>query len=517
MDRAERVAGGLAPLAWVGLSAFAMARLMIYLFTGAPGEFGWFRDELYYLACADHLAWGYVDHPPLSVFLLAVGRFLLGESLFAVRLVSSLVSSLWLIGIGLLAREMGGDKRAQLLAAVLAFAAPQFWGMHGYYSMNVFDGLFWLGAFLLMARMLRIGDQKLWLALGFWLGIGLLNKISLLWFGAGLLVALLISPQRRWLLNWRPYAGAGIAFLLFSPYLIWQMVHDWPTLLFMRNAMQYKYVDRSLLDLLSSLVLDMHPATLPFWLGGFVALLFYKPIRAFRPLAWLFITVLAILTASGSAKPSYLSPSLVLLFAAGAILLSGWTRNKLRWLPLAITLLTAAQGLPFIPFAIPVLDEEEYVSYAELMGIGPSTSERKELGPLPQHFADRHGWEELAVEVSTAYQSLTPEEQLDCAVLVWNYGEAGAIDYYRSNNPLPPVYCGHNNYYLWGPPAETASVWIILGAEEDDLMDEFEQVEMVGEWDNPWAMPYERHQWIRICRQPYRTIQEIWPELRNFN
>lgn len=517
MERESNIGENVAPLAWRGLAALAVARFLVFLLTGTPGEFSWFRDELYYLACADHLAWGYVDHPPLSVFLLAVYRTLFGESLLAIRLFSSLISAIWLFGVGVLAREMGGDKRAQLMAAVLAFAAPQLWGMHGFYSMNVFDALFWLGGFLLLARMLRTGNQNLWLHLGGWLGLGLLNKISLLWFGAGVVVALSAGPQRKWLLGWRPYAGGGLAMLLFSPYLIWQIAHDWPTLEFMRNALQNKYVDRSLLDLLLALVLDMHPATLPLWVGGLVALIVYKPLRTFRPLAWIFGTVVAILSLSGSAKPEYLSPAFVLLFSAGAIVLSGWTTQKARWLPGVVAGLTIAMTIPFIPFAIPALDEARYFAYAEAMGIAPSTSEKKELGPLPQHFADRHGWEELALEMSRAYLTLSPVEQQDCAILVWNYGEAGAIDHFRGRYPLPPVYCGHNNYYLWGPPERSPGIWLVLGAEEDDLAKVFEQVEQVGQWDSPWAMPYERHQWIRIGRGPTQDIKEMWPEFRSYN
>ena len=507
----------LAPVAWIPLLLIALLRIGTYLLAGTPGEYGIFRDELYYLACANHPAFGYVDQPPLSIFVLIIWRTLFGDSLVSLHILPALVSAGWLTGVGLLARELGGRPAAQVLAAALAFAGPQAWGMHGYYSMNVFDALFWIGACLMVARLLRTGDQRYWLFIGVWLGVGLMNKISLLWFAAGLVISLLPSYRRRWLLRWRPYAAVGLTLILFSPYIIWQVTHDWPTLEFMRNAMRYKFVERSLAGLLGGMILEMNPLTLPLWGGGLLMLVLYRPLKDFRPLAWLFLAVLTILAISGSAKPQYLGPAMPILLAAGAVGFQMLLNKRWRFLLPVLSLIMLLSAYLLLPFAIPVCTETEYIALAQKAGVTPATDEKKELGSLPQHFADRHGWENLARTLSTVYLSLPAGEREQCAILVENYGQAGAVDYYRKNYPLPPVLCGHNNYYLWGPPEETPQVVIVYGIESDDLVDEFAKVETVAEVDNVWSMPYERHRLVRIGRQPYRTIQSIWPELRNFD
>ena len=224
------------------LGLLAAAKLLVHL--AAISRYGYFRDELYYLACADHLGWGYVEHPPLSIAVLAAVRAVLGDSLVALRIVPVLAGMVIIFLVGALTRRLGGGRFAQGLAGLCALAAPVFLGQDRYYSMNAFDLLFWTLAAWALVRALEGGAPRHWIALGGVLGLGLLNKISLLWFGGGLFVGLLLTPHRRVLRTGWPWVAGGIASLLFLPYLIWQMQHGWPVREFMHNATSRKGVRR---------------------------------------------------------------------------------------------------------------------------------------------------------------------------------------------------------------------------------------------------------------------------------
>ena len=214
------------PLAWAALALVAVASVGVHAL--CLGQYGWFRDELYYASCARRLAWGYVDHPPLSIGLLALVRTVFGSGLEAPRLLAALVSAATCLTAGAIARELGGRRFAQVLAALALALAPMSLAIGHYYSMNVLDMLFWSAATLLALRAFDSGARGTWLSLGLLLGLGLLNKWSVLWLGCGLAVALLVSPRRGQLRSAGPWLGAALAALLFAPNLGWEWRHGWP-------------------------------------------------------------------------------------------------------------------------------------------------------------------------------------------------------------------------------------------------------------------------------------------------
>src|SRR6185295_17060458 len=215
-------------------SAFALASLALHV--SALTQYGWFRDEFYYVACAARLDWGYVDHPPLSIAVMALVRLLFGDSLVAFRLVAALIGAATVYFTGRLARDLGGGRFAQALAGFAALVAPVFLGVSRFYSMNVLDLLLWTLAALALVAALRGDRAREWVVLGVVVGLGLLNKISLLWFIAGLFIGFLLTPYRRRLATPGPWIAGAIATALFVPHVVWQIAHGWPTLEFMRNA-----------------------------------------------------------------------------------------------------------------------------------------------------------------------------------------------------------------------------------------------------------------------------------------
>jgi hypothetical protein len=483
----------------------------------AGPRYGLFRDEYYYLACADHLAWGYVDQPPLSIAVLAGVRALLGDGIFAIRLVPALLHGILILATARLAREMSGGRAAQGLAGLAVAIVPQLLGLFGYYSMNAFDLLFWSLGFWLLIRLVASSEPRLWLAFGVLFGVGLLNKVSLLLFAGGLAVAVVATPLRRHLRSWQLWAGAGIALALFAPHIVWQIRNGWPTLEFMANATRYKNAPMAPLEFFAAQVRENHPFTAPLWIGGLLWLLVGREGKRFRALGFLFLTVLGVMLATRS-KPYYLAGAFPVLFAAGAVALERFSAaRRWRWpIPAAAAVLLAGGAL-VAPLAIPILPVERLVAYQRALGAAPKAAENNALGALSQHFADRFGWPEMTAAVARAWSSLSPEERRDAMIVGSNYGEASAINYFGRELGLPLAVSQHNSFYLWGPGRRDApSVVILVGFDAEDVADTFERVDEAGRIEAPYAMPYETRRPILIGRGFKLPLAEAWRRGKHF-
>lgn len=486
----------------------ALAVGALHLATG--WRYGLFRDEFYYLACARHLDWGYVDHPPLSIIVLAGVRAVLGDSLVALRIVPALLLGLLVWMTARLAREMGGGRFAQSLAALAVAIAPQYLAITGFYSMNAFDLVYWALAALLVVRLVRTDDVRLWRPLGVVVGLGLLNKISVLVFALGLAVAVLLTPLRRHLARRELWEGIALALLLASPYMVWQLRHDWATVEFTRNAARFKNVALSPLGLAAAELRDVHPLNGLLALLGCAWLLVGSAGRRFRALAIVFITTFVVLAVQHS-KPYYLGAALPMLLAAGAIVTERFTETHARrWVRPGVLVVMVMGGALTAPLAIPVLPVETLIAYQRALGIRPTASENNRLGLLDQHFADRFGWQELAGEVARIYTALPADERGRAVIVTRNYGEAGAIDYYGRRYGLPAAVSQHNNYYLWGPGPGSPSVFIMVGWPAKDLAEAFSQVSAAGRVESPYAMPFETRWPIHVCRGLKLPLGEAW-------
>ncbi|HEV8337406.1 MAG TPA: glycosyltransferase family 39 protein [Candidatus Polarisedimenticolia bacterium] len=494
-----------------------LAALKLLLHLAAINHYGYFRDELYYLASTEHLDWGYVDHPPLSIAVLAAVRAAFGDSLAALRIVPVLSGVATIVLVGLMARRLGGGRFAQGLAALGALMAPVFLGQDRYYSMNAFDVLFWTLAVWTLVRALDGGGTRPWVVLGVVTGLGLLNKISMLWFGAGLLAGLLLTPHRRALRTIGPWLAGGIAGVIFLPYVLWEARHGWPTLEFMHNATTQKMAEVSPLRFLLEQILQMNPGAAPVWIAGILFGLFAREGRRWRALVWIYFAVLALLVAGGRSRASYLAVAYPMLLALGGVALEGVTATAgRRWMRPALAVLVVGLGLVALPMALPILPVETFVRYQSALGLSPKTEERHRMGPLPQHYADMFGWEQMTQLVAEAYRRLSPDERRHCRVFGQNYGEAGAIDVLGRRLGLPRALSGHNSYWLWGPGGDDWNVLIIIGGDRQDNAEFFEEIEIVGQTDSPWSMPYERGLDVSIARRPKMSIREAWPRLKMY-
>lgn len=500
------------------LALGAPAALQLALNLAFLTGYGIFRDELYYLACAARLDWGYVDQPPFVAVATALWTALFGDSLASLRVLPALAGAAAVMVIGSTARILGGGRFAVLLAGFAAALAPVVLSLTSYLSMNAFDLLFQALAVRLAAAWLAGGRNRLWIYFGLVAGLGLQNKIGVLFLGFGVVVGLIAA--RRWdaFRTKELWLGGVLAGLLFAPHLIWQQLHGWPTLEFIERANAVKNVDYAWGDFLLEQVLQNGPLAAVVWISGLFSLVAVGRFRPFRALGFAWLAVLAVLL-STSAKPYYLAPVYAPLWAAGAVAIEGWARRSRgrRIVAAAFAALLVLSALLIAPLARPVLPVERYVAYAAALGEEPGTDERHELGRLPQFFADMQEWRELAGAAAVAASRLTPEEKRVACVFGQNYGEAGAVERFGRELGLPPAISAHNSWFLWGPGACTGEVLIVFGDHRERLEELFESVELGATFDCRDCMPYEDELPIWIARNPRASLESIWPEIKNFS
>jgi len=496
---------------------FAFGTLALHLLVNAFGGYGIFRDEFYYIACSKRLAAGYVDQPPLAMFLLAASRALFGVSQLGLRVLPAVSHALTVLLGGLIARRLGGRKTAVTLTCLAAAFAPIIIGHAGIYQMNAFSHLFWTLAAYLLVRIIDRSRPALWIILGIVMGLGLLNKIDFLWFGVGLAASLLLTDLRKHLATPWPYAAAAVALLVFSPFIFWNIAHDFAHLDFIRGATSGKYSGLTRLDFLAGQMLNINPINLLLCVPGLLFLLFSRQARSYRALGIVFVSAFFILLANPHSKAEYLGPAYTMILAAGGVAVERWaSRGRRRYAAASLAFLSVLTSLLMLPFAVPVLPVETFIKYSAAIGAGPSTSEGLELAELPQFFADMFGWEGLAKDVSAVYQALPDSEKPSTVVLTQNYGEAGALEYYAPRYPLPRVISTHNSYWFWGYPEAGIKTVIVVRGEEEDHSKSCDEVTLAAVHTCRYCMPYENNAPIYVCRGLRRTLAEIWESDRSF-
>ncbi|HEX4640464.1 MAG TPA: glycosyltransferase family 39 protein [Chthoniobacterales bacterium] len=494
------------------VALIAVANLLFHLLIA--NRYGIFRDELYYLACSEHLDAGYVDQPPLIGFITWFARHVFGESLLGLRFLPALAGAVTVWLTGKLARELGGGAFAQGLAALATFAAPVFLLMHHWLTMNAFEPLIWLGCVWCVVRAIDRNEPRYWLWFGGLIGVGMENKYSTAFFAFAVVAGLVLTPQRRFLASKWIWLGALCSLLIFLPNFIWMARHNFPFLELMHNIRSgHRDIVRGPVDFIIDQAKMMNPILFPLWVGGLVWLFASRVGRRFRILGWIYLLLLVAFIAL-KAKNYYGAPAYPMLFAAGAVAFENLSR--LRWArPVylgAIVLVTSVLA----PLSVPVLSPENYVAYQKALGIAPLKAENQPTGPLPQHFADEFAWEEMARKVGEIYNALPPEQRAKTAIFANNYGEAGAIDFFGKKFGLPKSICNHQSYWLWGPRDYTGESVIVLGGNGKGEREHFASVEVAGRTDHPYSLRYE-HFDIFLCRDLNTTLQALWPKTKKWN
>jgi hypothetical protein len=475
--------------------------------------------ELYFLDCARHLDWGYVDCAPL-VAVYAKIALLFGGSLPALRILPMLAGAGILALTVLLARQLGGGALAQALAALAILIAPVHLMIGSILSMNAFEPLFWMGCALILIRIIRGDDPRLWILFGVLAGLGLENKHSTLFFGAAVAVAVVATPLRRELLRPWIWIGAAVALAIFLPNIIWQWQNGFPTVEDLQNVRAIgKNVELAPIPFFGEQIMMMHPVNAPIWLAGLWFLLFGRG-RAFRALGITYVVLLALFMLL-HAKSYYLAPAYPMLLAAGGAAIEAWTaqlasrRRQLvsRSFVIAVVIVFGAITMPM---ALPVLSPQRHVDYLTRLGLEPSKTEVAHIGPLEQLWGDQFGWPELVEEIAEIYWALPEEERSRTGIFASNYGEAGAINLFGPEHSLPPAICAHQSHSMWGPGDFDGDQLIWLQWSTESLERICGSVEIVGEHSHQWGMAEENRP-IMLCRDLSPSLVEQWPELRHWN
>jgi hypothetical protein len=496
------------------VAALAVSKLLIHLYAGR--SYGYFVDELYYIACGKHMDWGYVDQPPLAPLVMWCVRHTLGQSLAAIRFLPAVVGACEVAVAGLIARDLGGERFAQGFAALATLTAPGVLGVDGFYSMNAFEPLFWMGCAWLLIRIVKSGRQRLWICFGALAGIGLENKYSMGIFGAGVVLGLLLTAQRRELASKWLWIGGAIAALLFLPNLLWNVQHHFPFVELQNNIHRSgRDVALSPLAFLGQEALAMHPLALPVWLAGLWFFFAAPAGKPFRALGWTWVFTAAVIAAV-SPRVYYLFPAFPMLFAAGAVYWEGrFASVRMAWKMIWPAVLVVT-GAMLAPTVIPILPPESFISYAEALHLQQPRIETHKLGPLPQIFADQFGWEEMARVVAKAYNGLPPTVRAKTAIFGQNYGQAGAIDLFGPRYGLPPAISGHQSYFFWGPRGYTGESMIVMDDRRERLEELFATVAKVGSVYHPYSMPYE-HFNVYYCTGLKAPLAELWPKVKTWD
>jgi 4-amino-4-deoxy-L-arabinose transferase-like glycosyltransferase len=476
------------------LIAGAVTLLLVAFASG----YGYHRDELYFLAAAGHPAWAYADQGPLTPMIARAMSEIAPDSLVVLRLPSALAAGLTVLITALLARELGGRPRAQVIAAGSAGVGVVVLFTGHLLSTSTFDLLAWAAITWLVVRAVRTRDNRLWLVTGFVVGVALLNKPLPAFLMLGLLAGVAVAGPRRLLRNPTVWLGAVIALLLFSPWIVWQADHDWPQIDVSRSiAHGVSASSEAWWAMVPFQFLLISPFLAPIWIAGLVRLFRDPTLRDVRFLGWAWVILAVVFMATGG-KPYYLAGLLPALLGAGAVSVDGWLdrgRQGTRRALLAGAFAVSAVAGPLI--ALPVLPAKD----AE-----PIVAVNEDVG-------ETIGWQEFAQTVAEVYRGLPSGQR--AVILTRNYGQAGAIDRYGPELGLPSAYSGHNAYGYWGPPPDGSAPVIAIGLTQSELARHLRACEEVTRIDNGLEIDNdEQGTTVNVCGGPRHSWSREWPSVR---
>ncbi|MGA3177077.1 MAG: glycosyltransferase family 39 protein [Candidatus Acidiferrum sp.] len=491
---------------------------LLHLLTAS--RYGYFGDELYHMACGEHLAWGYVDQPPFIALAAWFTRHVFGTSVFAVHLLPVIAGLVlvWLTGV--ITRELGGGRFSQAFAALCTACAGVYLIIHHIFTMNAFEPLLWMGCAYVVIRVIKTGNQKLWMWFGVLAGLGLQNKYSIAVYGFAIVVGLLLTQERKAFASKWIWIGGLIAFVILLPNLLWNIEHHWPFLELMRNI---RASGRDLpftpIGYLRAQIFLMTPVTFPVWLLGTLYFFFWREGKPFRVLGWAFLVMLAAFIVLHG-KDYYASPVYPFIFAGGAIAIEQFAlRNRQSWLKPASVAVILLGTLAFLPLFVPVLSPENFLRYKANLPFKIQPDEKSMLAePMPHYYSWCFGWEEMVKGVAKAYYSVPAEDRADVAVYANNFAPAGAIDLIGPKYGLPKAISGHQNYWLWGPRNYSGQTMIVVGVKREDASQWFDEVTVIAELHNPYAPPGENRP-VLLCRgqKHFHSLAEAWPKLKNWD
>ena len=469
-------------------------------------RYGYHSDELYFLECGRHLAFGYVDHPPLIPWIARIADAL-GGSLFVLRLPAIAAGTGTMALTALLVREWGGRWRAQLLALLCLLIAPAQLRTAAMLDIPVVEGFFCTLTAYLVARALSRAERWTWLLAGGALGLAALAKHSSLVWGGALAMGILASPSRGVLAGRWPWFGLVVVFLFVAPNLVWQAEHGFATFEFMSNLRHEVLAEQGRALFVAGQLLYFHPLAVPVWIAGLV-FAFTNRGQAARPFALLFLAIFAFFFVMGG-KPYYLGSAYPAVLAAGGVALEDrLAKHATVWRMLVASLVATGSVLGLFTLPVLPLRTVDRVIGAVLGWAVPPIALTHDLHGM-------YGWEEHAATIDRVYRSLPADERNQASVLAGSYSQASAVNWFRAAG-TPRAVSGNMTYYLWGPDGERGKVLIAYGFPREFLERHYRACAVRARIDAPLARPWDTDLPVYVCHEPLRSMAELWSEVRRF-
>jgi hypothetical protein len=491
---------------FIALGLIALGVVVLHVATN--GRYGVHRDELQVLDDARHIDWGFVAYPPVTPFIERVALALFGTSLIGLRMFSVLAQAAALIITGLMARELGGRRLVQIVAALAVAVSPLplFEGTEFQYSS--FDYLWCVLIAYFLIRLLKSEDARWWLPIGAMIGLGMMTKYTMGFFVAGIVGGVLLTPARRYLKSPWLWGGVALSLLIFLPNLIWQIRHNLVSLHFLQHI-HTRDVGEGRTDgfVRDQFVISANLFIAPLWLAGLYYFFAAPDGKRYRLLSWLYVIAFA-LYFFGKGRGYYLAPAYPMLFAGGSVLWGRWIAS------MSPVWLRVVRGVTFTAFAAGGVSMG-----AIILPINPVISADNFALRNNGDLREEIGWTDLVASVAQIRDSLSPDERAHMAILTGNYGETGAIDLYGPAYGLPQAISGTNTAWYRGygnPPPQTL---IVIGRSREYVERTFESCRFAGHNGNPYGIKNEESQYnpdIFVCGQPHQPWPEFWVDVQGY-
>jgi hypothetical protein len=522
-------------------SAYIIALATVALHLAFCHRFGYYRDELYFIDCAKHLAWGYVDQPPLTPFVAWLTAPL-GFPVWALRLLPGVLCGVTVLFGCAIAREFGGRAFAQTLTALAIALAPGLIGIAYGLSTEMLSPTAWTILIYLTVRLVKTENARLYIPIALVVTIAMYAKYSIAACAIALVVGLAVTGHARLLRSRWLVVGVALTILLVLPNALWQIRHGLPMLEVIHNdqlnrhALANGMADESPNRWINAIYMFAlqfaynNPLFAPVWIWGLVWLWRYRgvyPERAqvraqddkrypYRYITVAYLLLLGLLIIS-IGRGYYMQGMYPALFAAGAVAINGAIAAKALWLKPAILAAAFIAGLPLFPLSLPILPLPQYMAYERAIGLSrpaPPDNTRHLINPM---FADQLGWKTMTQTVAGAYWSLPAAQRKITAVFADRYAYAGALNYYGPRYGLPAVISPNNQYYLWGTRGYSGSSMLAVGATDYWLLLHwFGSVKQVAVYRNDYRWMLEGPLPIYICTHPRVPLAVMWPNLKYY-
>ena len=496
--------------------AAALVKLVIHLATGS--NYGYFIDELYTIACGEHLSFGYVDMPPFAPFLSRISGLIFGYSLFSIHIFPAVSGALLIVFAGLFTMELGGQRFAVLLTCIAVLTSVVWLIFNSMFAYDNFDQLFTLIFLFMLMKLIKTDNPRLFINLGIIGGICLLTKLTLVFIVIAIIPALLLTKSRKYFAAKWLWIALLIAAVMAAPYVLWQYFHQWPLVEYLQEYSKYGTYHANPLEYIMMITLMINPISLPLWLLGFYYYFFVKEGKAYKIFGFIPVFLFFVLFIVMKAKAYMILVTFIPLIAAGSVLLGKSLENRnWLWLRTLSIILLLVQGCLLLPIGVPLLKPDNLAEYYSFFNrfTNKVKTDNSKTSIFPQTTADRFGWDELVKNVADVYNSLPLEERKKCTIFGGNYGAAGAVDLLGGKYGLPKAISGHLTYYIWGPGTNTGEILISVGVPLKRLAGFYDEVTEVRKLYNKYTMPRNNVP-VYLCRKPKMTIQEAWKFTKSY-